>query len=58
VVREGRVIGTWKRTTAKTRTTVRVQPLIPLSAADRTRVEAAFTPYAHFLGHPLVIDWP
>ena len=58
VVRAGRVIGTWKRTTTKTRTTVRVQPLTPLTPTDRTRVEAAFTPYAHFIGQPLRIDWP
>ena len=58
VVRAGRVIGTWKRTTGKTRTTVRVQPLGALGAKDRTRVEAAFEPYAHFISHPLRIDWP
>jgi hypothetical protein len=58
IVRAGRVIGTWKRTVAKTRTTIRVQPLVPLPAKDRARVEEAFEPYGQFVGQRLQIDWP
>nr|MDT0659847.1 winged helix DNA-binding domain-containing protein [Micromonospora sp. DSM 115978] len=54
VVRRGRVVATWKRTTAKTRTTVRIHPLTPV---NRTDVEAAFARYGHYLGQPLRFDW-
>ncbi|MFF5173802.1 winged helix DNA-binding domain-containing protein [Micromonospora sp. NPDC000089] len=57
VVRSGRVIGTWTRTLGKTRVTATVQPLAPIDAALRTRVEAAFEGYAHFLGLPLRHSW-
>jgi hypothetical protein len=57
VVRGGRVIGTWKRTTGRTQTTVTVRPLVPLSAAERERVEAAFQPYARFLGSAVRVRW-
>jgi hypothetical protein len=58
IVRAGRVIGTWKRTVGKTRTTVKVQPLVTLGATDRARVEEALQPYGRFIGQPLRIDWP
>jgi hypothetical protein len=49
VVRGGRVIGTWKRSLAKARVRVAVQPLVPLRKADRKRIERAFDGYARFL---------
>jgi hypothetical protein len=49
VVRGGRVVATWKRSTGKKMTTVDITPLVPLSAADRKRVDAAFVPYARYL---------
>jgi hypothetical protein len=55
IVRGGRVIGTWKRTTTKKNTVIEVRSLIDLSAAERARVDAAFEPYAHFMGLPLKI---
>jgi hypothetical protein len=58
IVRGGRVIGTWRRSTARGRTVVSVQPLVPLGAAGRARVEDALTPYAHFTGQPLQVNWP
>ncbi|MFC4106371.1 winged helix DNA-binding domain-containing protein [Micromonospora zhanjiangensis] len=58
VVRAGRVIATWKRTTGKTRTTVTVQPLVTLGARDRKRVERAFAPYGTYVDQPLRVDWP
>lgn len=54
VVRAGRVVGTWKRSTTATRTTVTVLPLVPL---DRREVEAAFERYAHFIGTPVQVRW-
>jgi hypothetical protein len=57
VVRDGRVVGTWKRTMTKKNTVVDVRPLVPLGAADRTRVQAALEPYAHFVGLPLSVRW-
>ncbi|MFC7549984.1 winged helix DNA-binding domain-containing protein [Plantactinospora sp. GCM10030261] len=58
VVRTGRVVGTWKRSTGKTRTVVRVLPLVALTRKDRARVEAAFEPYARFIDHPVEVRWP
>jgi len=57
VVRGGRVVGTWKRSAARGRTLVEVRPLVSLSAADRARVEAALTPYAHFTGREVETRW-
>jgi hypothetical protein len=57
VVRGGRVVGTWKRTVGRARTTVAVHPLVELSTRDRARVEAAFTPYARFIAHPVQVNW-
>jgi hypothetical protein len=59
LVRGGRVIGTWKRSSSsRTRTVVEVWPLTRLGARERTRVERALEPYARFLGRPLAVRWP
>jgi hypothetical protein len=58
LVRAGRVIGTWKRTTSTARTVVAVTPLQPLRPADRRRVEAALQPYAAFIDSPVEVRWP
>ncbi|SCL15188.1 Winged helix DNA-binding domain-containing protein [Micromonospora nigra] len=57
VVRAGRVVGTWRRTLAKTRVTVAVHPLVDLDAATRTRVEQAVARYADFVGLPPRLQW-
>ncbi len=57
VVRGGRVVGTWKRTTGKTRVTATVHPLVPFDAAVRARVEVALAGYADFLALPLRHSW-
>lgn len=57
IVRDGRVIATWRRTAGKTRVTIEVRPLVPLAAADRARVEESLQPYARFVGLPLVVRW-
>lgn len=58
LVRDGRVVGTWKRSASKSRTVVEVRPLVPLRATDRRRVEAALQPYARFTGRPVEVRWP
>jgi hypothetical protein len=58
VVRDGRVIGVWKRTLGKTRVQIVVQPLIPLRKTDRVRIERAFEAYARFIGRPPEVRWP
>ncbi|KXK61607.1 hypothetical protein AWW66_12770 [Micromonospora rosaria] len=57
VVHDGRVVGTWKRTVAKTRVSVTVHPLVALAPATRAQVETALTGYATFLGLPLTLTW-
>jgi hypothetical protein len=58
VVRDGRVIGTWKRTLGKTKVQIAVTPLVPLRKADRTRIEEAFDGYARFVERTSEVRWP
>ncbi len=58
IVRAGRVIGTWKRTAARTRTVVDVRPLVTVRAPDRPRVAKGLEAYARFIGRPLEVHWP
>jgi hypothetical protein len=57
VVRDGRVVGTWKRTLGKKAVTVDVHPLVTLKPAERAKAEAALEPYAAFVGLPLLVRW-
>ena len=57
VVRAGRVIGTWTRSSSTARTVVSVVALIPLGSRDRREVEVAFEHYAHFLDTPVLVRW-
>jgi hypothetical protein len=58
IVRDGRVIGIWKRTLGKTRVQIAVQPLAPLRKTDRARIERAFEGYARFIRRPPEVRWP
>ncbi len=58
VVRGGRVVGTWKRSLAKTRVTLTVNPLVDLEPSTRKRVEEALGRYADFLALPPRVTWP
>jgi hypothetical protein len=58
VVRDGRVIGTWKRTLSKTKVQIAVQPLVRLGKTDRARIEQAFEEYARFIQRPHDVRWP
>jgi Winged helix DNA-binding domain len=57
IVAAGRVVGTWQRTNAKTKTTVDFHPLVEIPPAARERAEAALKPYAHFLDRPVTARW-
>jgi len=58
VVRAGRVVATWKRTLAKSRVRIAVQPLVPLHGSDRAEVERAFEQYARFVECTPEVRWP
>jgi Winged helix DNA-binding domain len=57
IVRDGRVAGTWKRTTGAKQTTVEIRPLVPLPARERARVEKAFAAYGSYTGKALRFRW-
>ena len=58
IVRAGRVIGTWTRSSSTAGTVVTVVALKPLRSRDRGAVEAAFERYAHFVDTPVQVRWP
>ena len=58
IVRDGRVVATWKRVLARKGVTVTVQPLIPFTSRDRHNAAAALQPYADYLGLPLTVNNP
>lgn len=58
VVRDGRVIGTWKRTLTTTKVQIVVQPLARLGRADRATIAQAFEEYARFVARTPEIRWP
>lgn len=57
VVVGGRVVGTWKRSLAKTRVTLTVHPLTDLGPACREQIEQALHRYADFLALPPRVSW-
>ena len=58
IVREGRVVATWRRTAGRARTVVNVLPLVPLRGRDRAAVERAVQRYAQFVHRPVEVRWP
>lgn len=56
-VRNGRVIGTWTRTTRGKKGVVTAVPLVRLGAKDRTRLERSLEPWAEFTGVALEVRW-
>ena len=58
LVRGGRVMATWKRTTGRKGVTVVVQPLSEFTSRDRHNAEAALQLYADYLGLPLTVKNP
>ncbi len=58
IVRDGRVVGTWKRTISAKSVTVDVAPLgRGIGRKDRPAVEAALQPFAAFVERELVVRW-
>ena len=57
IVRDGRVVGTWRRTARRASVEITVTPLVTLATRDRTAVEAAFQPYGQFLGLTPTVTW-
>jgi len=58
LVRDGRVIGTWKRTLHPTSVQIAVRPLVPLRKTDRVTIDTAFQRYARFLHRAPDVRWP
>lgn len=50
IVKDGLVIGGWRRTVQKKQVIVKTRPLVPLDLAGRAELEAAAASYARFLG--------
>lgn len=57
LVRDGRVVGTWKRSLKAARCVVDIAPLARLGVRERAAAEAAFVPYGDFLGLPVEVTW-
>lgn len=57
IVCDGRVVGTWKRSSGRTRTVVKAVTLLGLNTAEREQVEAAFEQYARYLGTEVDVHW-
>ncbi|WP_062290123.1 winged helix DNA-binding domain-containing protein [Demequina phytophila] len=56
-VRDGLVVGTWRRTVTATAVRVEAHDLAGLSARDRGRCEAALAPYGAFLERKVRAAW-
>lgn len=57
LVRRGRVLATWTRSTKGKRGVVTATPLVRLTKADRGACERALTPWAEHVGSPLEVRW-
>jgi hypothetical protein len=57
LVVDGRVRGTWRRSSRRQGTMLRVQPFGPLPAPVRKAVATAADRYARFLGVPVALEW-
>ncbi|GMA35857.1 DNA glycosylase AlkZ-like family protein [Demequina litorisediminis] len=57
VVRDGRVVGTWKRTLRAKACSIDVTPLTRLNTRERGHAEEAFASYGVFVGSPLAVTW-
>ncbi|MFN8146760.1 MAG: winged helix DNA-binding domain-containing protein [Candidatus Nanopelagicales bacterium] len=57
LVRDGRVLATWTRSTKGKRGVVTATPLVRLTKAHRATCEKALTPWADHVGSPLEVRW-
>jgi hypothetical protein len=58
LVRDGKVVATWKRVLGRNGVTVTVLPLTDFTARDHQAIEKALSPFAAFLGVPLTVKNP
>jgi hypothetical protein len=57
LVRDGRVVATWKRTLTASTVKVEVTSIVRLSKADQRRAEHAWQPFGVFHGRDVVVHW-
>ena len=57
LVRDGRVMGTWKRALTKKAVKVEVIEVQRVTKAERKRAEAALQPFAEFVERDLQVTW-
>lgn len=57
LVRDGRVVGTWKRTLRARTCLVEAEPFTALSVANRAAFERQFARYGEFLGREVEVRW-
>jgi hypothetical protein len=57
LVRSGRVIGTWTRSTKGKKGVVTAMPLTRLGKADRAAAQRSLQPWADYVGVPLEVRW-
>jgi hypothetical protein len=57
LVRDGRVMATWKRTLTKKAVKVEVIEVQRVTKTERKRAEAALLPFAEFLERDLQVTW-
>jgi hypothetical protein len=57
LVRDGRVVATWKRTLAASTVRVAAHAIGRLSKADHRRAEGAWQPFGEFHGRDVVVHW-
>jgi hypothetical protein len=55
IVRDGRVVGGWKRRARSAGTAIEMSPLVPLGEVDRDSLRIAIDRLAGFLGHPVEV---
>jgi len=55
LVRDGLVVGGWRRTVEKRAVALHVRPVIPLRRAERTALRRAAEDYGRFLGRPVTL---
>jgi DNA glycosylase AlkZ-like len=55
IVRDGLVIGRWRRVVGRRSLALRLEPLVDLDSADRNRLSAAVERYGAFLGQPIEV---
>jgi len=56
IIRDGRPVGSWKRTLSKNRVTIKPEVLVKLSKAEQTALQTAAEAYGAFLELPVAVE--